>query len=117
MTEDVTLGEVRRQVEQVRQDLVTAHQRIDKVQSDFVRKDVNEQVIGSFRVDFGRIDHSMEALDKALEVLTTRHDADIKALKDKADERFRQMVTSLVVAFVAPIITAIVVFYLTQGGK
>jgi hypothetical protein len=102
--DDVTLGELYRRQSQFSDDLKTAHLRIDRVQQEFVRRDNFDVAIGSFRIEIHGLQEDLSEIKKEFATFA----------KDAADFR-RNMMALVITAFVGPIVTALVVFYMTQG--
>jgi formyltetrahydrofolate synthetase len=100
-----TIGELRRLQERSLSEHGDINRRIDAVQREFLRRETFEIALGSIRMEITAMASDVKDVTEQLRVM-----------KEQADQRARTMLALVVSAFVAPIVTALIVFWLTSGG-
>jgi hypothetical protein len=100
-----TIGELRRLQEHSLSEHGDINRRIDAVQREFLRRETFEIALGSIRMEITAMASDVKDVTEQLRVM-----------KEQADQRARTMLALVVSAFVAPIVTALIVFWLTSGG-
>lgn len=142
-----TLAVIAFEIAAVQRDVDRLRVTIDGLRTEMVRHDVWDIAQGANRVDLGKLELELQALEKALEVArgiaNGQHDklgerisnlkeyvvaavqdlkevstANVKALEEKITERSRQLIRLLVTAFIAPLVVGgILLIVSLTGGR
>lgn len=99
---ELTPGELSRAVEALTKAVERVEHKLDSLNTQYVPRETFEMAIGSFRMEITRLNQTAQGLE-----------SDFEGMKEKSDARFRSTVTLAISAFVAPIVTGIIVLTLT----
>jgi hypothetical protein len=101
----ITIGELKRLNDRSFAEHGVINSRIDRVQAEFTRKETFDMMVGSFRVEITGMRNDIVEMNET-----------IRQMKEQGEARARALLALTVSAFIGPIVTALIVFWLTKGG-